>query len=144
MFFAGGINSMRGWGVRTLGPGGMLYEKKNYPSQMGDVKLEANAEFRFPLWNIFHGALFCDVGNIWFMRSSPTEYPEEAVFHFNDFYKQLAFNTGLGLRLDIKFAVLRLDWGIQLHNPGRPAGERWIHNFKWANTALNFGVGYPF
>jgi outer membrane protein assembly factor BamA len=144
MFFAGGINSMRGWGVRTLGPGGMLYEKKDYPSQMGDVKLEGNLEFRFPVWSIFHGAVFCDIGNIWFMRSSPSEYPNEAVFHFNNFYKQLAFNTGLGLRLDIKFAVLRLDWGIQLHNPGLPAGERWIHNFKWADTALNFGVGYPF
>jgi outer membrane protein assembly factor BamA len=144
MFFAGGINSMRGWGVRTLGPGGMLYEKKSYPSQMGDVKLEGNVEFRFPLWNIFRGAVFCDVGNIWFMRSRPSEYPEEAVFHLDSFYKQLAFNTGLGLRLDIKLAVLRLDWGIQLHNPGCPAGERWIRNFKWANTALNFGVGYPF
>jgi outer membrane protein assembly factor BamA len=144
MFFAGGINSMRGWGVRTLGPGGMLYEKKSYPSQRGDVKLETNVEFRFPLWNVFRGAVFCDVGNIWFMRSSPTEYPDEAVFHLNNFYKQLAFNTGLGLRIDIKFAVLRLDWGIQLHNPGKPAGERWIHNFKWNNTALNFGVGYPF
>jgi outer membrane protein assembly factor BamA len=56
----------------------------------------------------------------------------------------LAFNTGIGLRLDIQFAILRLDWGIQLHNPNNPAGERWIHNFKWKNTALNFGVGYPF
>jgi outer membrane protein assembly factor BamA len=144
MFFAVGFNFLGGGGVRARGRGGMLYEKQNYPSQMGDVKLEGNVEFRFPLWNIFHGAVFCDVGNIWFMRSSPTEYPEEAVFHFDSFYKQLAFNTGLGLRLDIKFAVLRLDWGIQLHNPGRAAGERWIHNFKWANTALNFGVGYPF
>ena len=54
------------------------------------------------------------------------------------------FNTGLGLRFDIKFAVLRLDWGVQLHNPNNPAGERWIHNLRWKNTALNFGVGYPF
>ncbi len=61
-----------------------------------------------------------------------------------DFYKQLGFNTGLGLRFDIKFAVLRLDWGIQLHNPNNPVGERWIHDFRWKNTALNFGVGYPF
>ena len=52
--------------------------------------------------------------------------------------------SGLGIRLDIKFAVLRLDWGIQLHNPNNPAGKRWIHDFKWSNTALNFGVGYPF
>ncbi|MEE1099076.1 MAG: hypothetical protein UHY58_04070, partial [Alistipes sp.] len=60
------------------------------------------------------------------------------------FYKGLGFNTGLGLRLDIKFAILRLDWGIRLHDPNQPLGKRWIHNFKWDNMALNFGVGYPF
>jgi hypothetical protein len=48
------------------------------------------------------------------------------------------------MRVDIKFVILRLDWGIRLHSPNEPAGERWIHNFKWKNTALNFGVGYPF
>ena len=63
---------------------------------------------------------------------------------FDSFYRQLGFDAGIGLRLDIKFAVLRLDWGIQIHNPNAPAGQRWIHNFKWKNTALNFGVGYPF
>ena len=56
----------------------------------------------------------------------------------------MGFNTGIGLRLDIKFAVLRLDWGVQLHNPNNPSGEKWIHNLRWKNTALNFGVGYPF
>jgi outer membrane protein assembly factor BamA len=143
-FFAGGVNSMRGWAVRTLGPGTQLYERQNYPAQMGDVKLEANVEFRFPVWNAFRGAMFFDTGNIWFMRSKPGEYPDEAVFRFNNFYRQLALNTGVGLRVDLRFVVLRLDWGIQLHSPGRPAGERWIHDFKWRNTALNFGVGYPF
>ena len=78
------------------------------------------------------------------MGRNGVEYPDSSVFHFNDFYKQLGFNTGIGLRLDIKFAILRLDWGIQLHNPNKPAGERWIHDFKWQNTSLNFGVGYPF
>ena len=91
-----------------------------------------------------NGATFFDVGNVWFLRENAGEYSPDAVFHIRDFYKQLGFNTGIGIRLDIKFAVLRLDWGIQLHNPGNPAGERWIHNFKWKNTALNFGVGYPF
>ncbi|MBR1994917.1 MAG: hypothetical protein IJ990_05195, partial [Alistipes sp.] len=71
-------------------------------------------------------------------------YDEAAVFHMKDFYKQLGFNTGLGIRFDIKFAVLRLDWGVQLHNPNRPQGERWIDTFSWSHTALNFGVGYPF
>ena len=78
------------------------------------------------------------------IRDSYSGESEDTVFRFDRFYKQLGFNTGLGLRFDIKFAVLRLDWGIQLHNPNNPSGERWIHNFKWKNTALNFGVGYPF
>lgn len=143
LFYAGGSNGMRGWTPRTLGPGASprIYDAE-YPVQMGDLKLEANLELRFPIWGMLHGATFFDVGNVWYMDGS--KYSEEAVFHFRDFYKELGFNTGLGLRVDIKFAVLRLDWGVQLYNPGEPAGERWIHNFKWRNMALNFGVGYPF
>ncbi len=143
-FYAGGSNSMRGWTPRTLGPGSVPDPHSPFPVQTGDVKLEANLELRFPIWGIVHGATFFDVGNIWYIRTDPSEYSDDAVFYFNKFYRQLGFNTGLGLRLDIKFAVLRLDWGIQLHNPNNPAGERWIHNFRWKNTALNFGVGYPF
>lgn len=144
LFYAGGSNSMRGWAPRTLGPGSVPDPDAAYPTQLADMKLEANLEFRFPIWGIVQGATFLDLGNIWYMKSNPAEYAEEAVFHFDNFYKQLGFNTGLGIRLDINFAVLRLDWGIQLHNPNQPAGERWIHNLRWKNTALNFGVGYPF
>ena len=145
MFYAGGSNSMRGWAPRMLGPGSSpLPDNVVYPTQMGDMKLEANLEFRFPIWGIFHGATFFDVGNVWYMGRDGVTYPEESVFHFDSFYKQLGFNTGIGLRIDIQFAILRLDWGIQLYSPNRPAGERWIHNFKWNNTSLNFGVGYPF
>lgn len=144
LFYSGGANGMRGWAPRTLGPGSAL-EKEDviYPSQMGDMKLEANLEFRFPIWGMFHGATFFDAGNIWFAERKSAGSKDE-VFYIDRFYKQLAFNTGIGIRLDVKFAVIRLDWGIQLHNPNRPAGQRWIHNFKWSNTALNFGVGYPF
>lgn len=144
LFYAGGSNSMRGWAPRTLGPGSVPKPSNEFPSQLGDMKLEANLELRFPIWGIFHGATFFDIGNIWFLQRDPAQYSDQAVFYVKNFYKQLGFNTGLGLRLDIKFAVLRLDWGIQLHNPNNPAGERWIHNFRWKNTALNFGVGYPF
>ena len=143
-FYCGGSNGMRGWTPRTLGQGSVPDPHNDYPVQTGDVKLEANVELRFPIWGMIHGATFFDLGNIWYIRQNPAEYSDEAVFHFDRFYRQLGFNTGLGLRFDIKFAVLRLDWGIQLHNPNNPAGERWIHNFKWKNTALNFGVGYPF
>ncbi len=144
LFYAGGSNSMRGWTPRTLGPGSVPRPDTEFPTQLGDMKLEANLEFRFPIWGIVHGATFFDVGNIWFLKSDPGQYSDEAVFYARSFYKQLGFNTGLGLRFDIKFAVLRLDWGIQLHNPNNPAGERWIRDFRWKNTALNFGVGYPF
>lgn len=144
LFYVGGSNSMRGWTPRTLGPGNTpTPENMLYPTQLGDMRLEANLEFRFPIWGIFHGATFFDVGNIWFLRENNAEYPPDAVFR-GDFYKELGFNTGIGLRLDIKFAILRLDWGIQLHNPNNPPGERWIQSFQWKNTALNFGVGYPF
>lgn len=143
-FYCGGSNSMRGWAPRTLGQGSVADPHSSFPVQTGDVKLEANLELRFPIWGIVHGATFFDLGNIWYIRQNPSEYADDAVFRFDRFYNQLGFNTGLGLRFDIKFAVLRLDWGIQLHNPNNPAGERWIHNFKWKNTALNFGVGYPF
>lgn len=144
MFYCGGANSMRGWVPRTLGPGNRLqFYDTAYPAQVGDVRLEANLEFRFPIWWIFHGAAFLDAGNVWYLRDTEDSNPEE-VFHFNSFYKQLGFNTGLGLRIDATFVILRIDWGLQLHNPGMPVGERWIHNFKWDNMALNFGVGYPF
>lgn len=144
MFYVGGSNSMRGWAPRTLGPGNTPAEDTPYPVQMGDMRLEGNLEFRFPIWGMFHGATFVDVGNVWYLDRDKAQVPADGIFHFNRFYKQLGFNTGLGLRIDIKFVILRLDWGVQLHNPNRPVGERWIHDFKWKNMALNFGVGYPF
>lgn len=145
MFYAGGSNSMRGWAPRTLGPGNSkLPDDVVSPTQLGDIKLEANLEFRFPIWGIFHGATFFDLGNVWFMDRAGADYDDEALFRIGRFYKQLGFNTGIGIRIDIKFAVLRLDWGIRLFNPNEDPGYRWIHNFKWKNTALNFGIGYPF
>lgn len=143
LFYAGGINSMRGWPVRTLGPGSSpAPEDVLYPSQLGNMRLEANLELRFPMSNMVDGALFFDLGNIWNVGGG--NYEEESKFHFNNFYKQLGFNTGFGIRFDLNVTVLRLDWGIRLHDPNLPAGERWIRKFRLGNTALNFGIGYPF
>ena len=144
LFYVGGSNSMRGWAPRTLGPGNTPAQETAFPVQMGDMRLEANAELRFPIWGMFHGATFIDVGNVWYLGRDKSQVPADGIFHFDKFYKQLGMNTGLGLRIDITFVILRLDWGIQIHNPNRPVGERWINNFRWKNTALNFGVGYPF
>ena len=133
---------MRGWLARTLGPGGdPKRDFSDYPSQLANFKLETNLEARFPVWGILQGALFFDLGNIWFMNQGGTE---ETRFKIDRFYKQLGFNTGLGARFDFGFVVFRLDWGIKLHNPNEPAGERWIQHFRLKNTTLNFGVGYPF
>ncbi|MFR9575947.1 MAG: BamA/TamA family outer membrane protein [Rikenellaceae bacterium] len=147
LFYTGGSNSMRGWSPRTLGPGSTLSDdtdsSSDYPNKVGDVKLEANLELRYPLWGNIHGATFFDVGNVWYMNEDSYNDPD-GIFHFDSFYKQLGFNTGLGIRIDITFAVLRFDWGIQLHNPNLPEGSRWITKFNWDYTSLNFGVGYPF
>lgn len=145
LFYAGGSNSMRGWTPRTLGPGSVAEPTDVvYPSQVGDMRLEANLEYRFPIWQSLHGATFVDVGNVWYIRDDESLYEPEAVFFFDTFYKQLGFNTGVGLRFDIQFAILRLDWGLQIHNPNKAEGSRWVKTFRWDNTALNFGVGYPF
>ncbi len=146
LFYGGGSNSMRGWSPRTLGPGSVEeVADAVYPSQLGDLKFEVNAEYRFPIWGLFHGAIFADVGNVWYLKDSEGVYDPASIFHSTEFYKQLGANTGVGLRVDIKFAVLRLDWGVQLHNPNKTMGQRWvIKNFNWNNSAINFGVGYPF
>ncbi len=146
-FWSGGSNSMRGWIVRRLGPGTQPYDKDKYPSQIGNVKLEANVEFRFPVWDFINSAVFFDLGNIWFAGKDNYDDPdlsEAAVFRFDRFHKQLGLNTGIGLRLDFNRFIFRVDWGIKLHDPGRLAGDRWIDKLRLAGTALNFGVGYPF
>ncbi len=143
LFYSGGSNSMRGWIARTLGPGGVPAPSGVvYPSQLGNLKLEANLEARFPVWGILHGALFFDLGNVWITKQDGGD--ENAVFKFDRFYRQLGFNTGLGARFDLNFLILRLDWGIPLHDPNKPAHERWIQRFRFSDTVINFGVGYPF
>ncbi len=144
LFFSGGNSSMRGWQIRALGPGTKPIPKEqiDYPNSVGDIRLELNLEGRFPIWGIFRGAIFVDTGNTWSNGRGETD--DRAIFHINSFYKQLGLNTGIGLRLDLDFFVLRLDWGIILHNPNNPEGQRWINNFALKNTALHFAIGYPF
>lgn len=143
-YFAGGSNSMRGWQVRTLGPGtSPIVQNNAYPNQLGDLHLEANFEYRA---HIIHGlglALFLDGGNIW--SNAKGEPNENAKFRFDTFYKQLALNTGVGIRYNIaNLMTLRLDWGIKLHNPGMQQGKRWFTNLAIDDTALHFAIGLPF
>ena len=139
-FYCGGASSMRGWQARTLGPG---YEKMSeyfvLPSQTGDLKLEADVEYRFPSFWKLEWAIFAEVGNVWTLNG-------EGLGKL-DLPGSLAGDWGIGLRVNLDFILLRLDAGLKVHDPARPAGERWLGPKGWfapGGAALHFGVGYPF
>lgn len=142
LYFAGGSNSMRGWQVRTLGPGSSsLDTTSSFANQLGDFRLEANLEYRFRVAGNFSMAIFLDAGNIW--MNSAGAAPDQR-FKFNDFYNQIALNTGLGARYDLGFVLLRLDWGIKVHDPNLPQPQRWNSGYALNRTALHFAIGLPF
>lgn len=136
LFWSGGSNSMRGWQARSLGPGTTPMDSTlTIPNQTGDMKLEANLEFRFPLFSIFYGAVFLDVGNVWIKRE---------IKDFKDFASGIAMNTGVGVRLDIQFVVIRFDWALKVRDP---AVQKWYGPSDWFDylgNTFQFGIGYPF
>ena len=142
-FYAGGASSMRGWQARSVGPGFSETSKAFViPNQTGDMKLEADIEYRFPLFWKFKGAIFAEAGNIWDKNGY-----EESKIYSDKFYESLAVDWGLGLRLDLNVILLRVDWGIQAYDPSLPDGHRWINpwtSLKEDRFAFHFGVGYPF
>ena len=144
-FYAGGANGVRGWGVRTLGPG--AYDSKNsltdFINQCGDIRLDLSLEYRAKLFWVFESALFIDAGNIWTIRNYPNQ--PGGMFKFDKFYKQIALAYGIGLRMDFTYFLLRLDLGMKAHNPAANQ-EPWplIHP-KWKRDSnFHFSVGYPF
>ncbi|MFA6481850.1 MAG: BamA/TamA family outer membrane protein [Bacteroidales bacterium] len=147
-YFSGGSSGIRAWQVRSLGPGTYIIpedQKGMYPNQLGDVKLEVNAEYRFDLFSIIKGALFLDAGNIWAINSSD-ERPG-SVFKATGFYREIAVGTGFGIRADFSYFIGRLDLGMKLREPGTPDGPKWIpgyRKYQWSDFVLNFGIGYPF
>lgn len=144
-FYAGGANSVRGWGVRTLGPGS--YDARNsvtdFINQCGDIRLDLGIEYRAKLFWVLEGALFIDAGNIWTIKNYENQPGGE--FKFNQFYKQIAAAYGVGIRLDFTYFLLRLDLGFKAHNPAMNQ-ERWpLFHPKWSRDAnFHFSVGYPF
>ena len=141
-FYAGGANGMRGWRYRSLGPGAYI-PTQNDLEQIGDLQLEMNAEFRFPIYDIVKGVVFVDAGNVWTYTAN--EALPDGNFEFDTFYKQLAMDAGIGLRFDIKFIVLRADIAMAMLNPYRDeSGSRWRFNGKYRNWNFNIGIGYPF
>jgi outer membrane protein insertion porin family len=148
--FIGGPNSIRAWRARGLGPGGQredtLRQANNIFYQTGDFKIETSLEYRFPLIWYFEGAMFLDAGNIWSINNKKA--PESQWFN-KDFLKQIAIGTGLGLRMDVEWFLLRIDLGIRLRNtyPDENNKYRTLDNIWGINNKLlnwNFALNYPF
>lgn len=158
-YFIGGASSVRAFRIYSLGPGG--YETPadesgtNFVDQTGDMKLELNLEYRFPIVSYLKGALFADAGNIWLVKGdadSQTLGVSEGRFNFNSFYREIAIGTGFGLRLDFDVAAIRLDWAFPLRKPSLNDGGTWLFSeIKplekgwWRNYLVwNLAIGYPF
>lgn len=150
-FYVGGANSIRAFTIRSIGPG-CFHPSENssysYVDETGDIKLEANLEYRFRMMsNLFggnlNGAVFLDAGNVWLMRKD--EARPGAEFTFSKFFDNWAVGTGIGIRYDLSFLILRLDWGIALHVPYETGKRGYynIPNFK-DGMGIHFAIGYPF
>jgi hypothetical protein len=166
-FYAGGANDNRGWRARALGPGAYNYliDQDRTATQLGDVRIGGSAEFRFALNSFFKLAVFMDVGNVWNIYNDTNRVGSQIS---DTWFKELSLATGLGIRLDLDYFVLRFDYGIPLTNPALAPGERWIFmddakRVKFNEIAFNalgsgweklvpeyfrpvfhFGIGYPF
>lgn len=140
-FYAGGSNGLRGWGYRSVGPGG--YKPTGVDiEKIGDMHLELNAEFRFPIRDIINGAFFVDAGNVWTYH--PNESMPESEFRFNSFYKQIAMDAGIGLRIDISFLLLRIDLAYAMRDPFIGNHDSYWRPVSLGNLRLCWGIGYPF
>lgn len=163
-FYAGGANDNRGWAARTLGPGSYKYylDENRTITQIGDIRLGVQLEYRFAITNLFKVAAFIDANNIWTLNEDVNR-PGSQIS--KDFYREIALSPGVGLRLDFSFFVFRLDLGVPFTNPALPKGSRWIFQSRqpyydegfakfgadYKNRlpkpfmpALQFGIGYPF
>lgn len=142
-YYGGGANGMRGWPYRQLGPGGYSNELSKSNEKFGNIQLEFNAEYRFPIYGFLNSAIFVDIGNIW--NSKAIEAFPDSEFKFDTFYKQLAMDMGFGLRLDFSFFLVRLDFAIPFRDPKYEEAERWrFKKWQWKDVGINFGIGYPF
>ncbi len=145
LYYVGGANSIRAFGVRTIGPG-RYYDRTGrgtYLDQAGDFKLEANVEYRFPLVSNLNAAIFIDAGNVWNLRKEDA-HPDGKLGE-DGFFKSVALGTGFGFRYDLQFLVLRLDFGIGIHAPYDTGKSGYYNIPKFSDgLGIHFAVGYPF
>ena len=142
MFFVGGANSIRAFSSRSIGPGRFHLPAFNFLNR-GDFMLEANAEYRFKLMSNLYGATFLDMGNVWALDEDYLW--KECSITGSPFFKTLAVGTGVGLRYDLQFLVLRLDLGIGIHAPYDTSKSGYYNFEKFSDSlGLHFAIGYPF
>ena len=148
-YFAGGANGIRGWQARTLGPGAFHSNGNThvYDLQVGDVKLDLNLEYRFKVLKFLELAAFTDAGNIWTIREY--EKQPDGTFYFDQFYKQIAWSYGVGIRFDLSIFVFRVDFGVKLHDPSRIwEDKQWrtiSNGLGWKDDmTFHFAIGHPF
>lgn len=144
-FYGGGANGVRGWDVRTLGPG--CYDSaddvNSFINQCGDINLILSLEYRARLFWFFEGALFVDAGNIWTIHNY--ENQPGGMFHFNSFLKQMAMSYGVGLRLNFNYFLIRIDMGMKARDPAKNRDHWPLIHPKWGRDhSLHFSIGYPF
>jgi len=141
-YFSGGPYSVRAFRIRSLGPGSYNPEEADnraYFDQSGNIRLEGNIEYRFPIISFLKGAVFADAGNVWTTKENPTLPGGK---FGKDFLNELGVGAGVGLRVDIQNFVIRFDVAAPMRVPYLPEGERWTFNF--GEPVFNFAVGYPF
>lgn len=158
-FSSGGANGIRAWQARTLGPGSYNDGEEISFGQIGDGQLEANLEYRFKLFKMLNGAIFADAGNTW-LRKKEVGRPG-GDFQFDRFYKEIALGSGVGLRADFNFFIIRFDVGLKVRDPKFAEDKRWViqnlfdaewkrvyrlanSNHKYDFFTFNLGIGYPF
>ena len=169
-FFGGGSNDNRGWSARSLGPGSYKYmlDTNRTLTQIGDIRLSGSAEYRFDLGKALRGAVFLDAGNIWTVKEDVNRPGSQ---FSKNWYQEIAYSAGVGLRLDLDYFIIRVDVGIPINSVSLPKASQWIWqprdamvdelvNFYGQTTydrlitegkipkpfkaEWHFGIGYPF
>ena len=140
--YGGGPTTMRAWQLRRLGPGS-FNSGETILERVGDLQLVLNLEGRFPIAGIFEGTIFTDMGNVWLFNSS-SHYPSGEI-KWSSIPSEVAVGVGLGLRVNVSIATLRVDFAIPLYDPGYSLQNRWRPpHWAFNQIVTNFGIGYPF
>ncbi|MGL5318398.1 MAG: BamA/TamA family outer membrane protein [Bacteroidales bacterium] len=146
-FYIGGANSIRAFAIRSIGPGNYrpeIVDNNTFLDQTGSFKLEMNLEYRFPLVSSLYGALFVDAGNVWLLKDDPLR--PGGTLKSGSLWKQIALGTGVGLRYDLDFLVVRGDFGVAIHAPYENPDKKGYYNISSFGKGLAFhlAIGYPF